>query len=259
MSRTTRSARVRRPTIVAAVLAAVVAGCFLGVAALHSSPGEVRSVATSTPPDAPSTSSTGSTRDPATAATTISSTDAAKTIALLATLPVKGRAPMTGYDRTGDFGSAWLDTDRNGCDTRDDVLARDLRAVATSGACRVLSGVLVSAYTGQTIHFVRGVGTSTAVQIDHLVALGNAWQTGAQQLSGTQRRSLANDPNNLLAVDGRSNEQKGDGDAATWLPARKAFRCTYVARQVEVKAAYALWVTPAEHDAIIRVLDGCLG
>ncbi|MGO7983428.1 HNH endonuclease family protein, partial [Rhizobium johnstonii] len=119
-----------------------------------------------------------------------------------------------------------------------------------SGPCKVLTGELVSPYTGEVIRFVRGQTTSALVQIDHLVALSDAWQTGAQQLTQVQRESLANDPLNLLAVDGRSNEQKSDGDAATWLPAAKAFRCTYVARQVSVKAAYGLWVTAAEHDAI---------
>jgi len=178
---------------------------------------------------------------------------------VLATLPVKGRAPKTGYDRTGMFGSAWLDVDRNGCDTRNDVLARDLTAIVTSGPCTVTSGILVSPYTTATIDFVRGNDTSALVQIDHLVALSNAWQTGAQQLSQEQRIALANDPLNLLAVDGRSNSQKGDGDTATWLPANSGIRCGYVARQVSVKAAYGLWVTRAEADAMTRVLETCPG
>lgn len=164
---------------------------------------------------------------------------------------------MTGYDRVGDFGQAWADVDHNGCDTRNDILARDLVSISKSGVCTVLTGVLVSPYTGETIDFTRGVATSTAVQIDHLVALGDAWQTGAQQLAPDRRVALANDPLNLLAVDGRSNEQKGDGDAATWLPRNTAIRCLYVERQVAVKSAYGLWVTPAEHDAIARILAGC--
>jgi hypothetical protein len=178
-------------------------------------------------------------------------------LAVLATIPVKGKAPKTGYDRTDKFGSAWLDVDRNGCDTRNDILTRDLTSIAKSGSCRVMTGVLVSPYTTDTISFVRGETTSALVQIDHLVALSNAWQTGAQQLSQGQREALANDPLNLLAVDGRSNSQKGDGDTATWLPANKAFRCTYVARQVSVKATYGLWVTQAEHDAMTTVLSTC--
>ncbi|MGO4690637.1 HNH endonuclease family protein [Glaciibacter sp. 2TAF33] len=178
-------------------------------------------------------------------------------LALLATLPVKGKAPKTGYARTAVFGTAWLDVDRNGCDTRNDILARDLTAVVRSGPCKVLSGSFAEPYTGKIVDFVRGNDTSTLVQIDHVVSLSNAWQTGAQQLSQAQRISLANDPLNLLAADGRANAQKGDGDAATWLPAAKAFRCTYVSRQVSVKATYGLWVAPAEHDAMARVLSAC--
>ncbi|WP_235492724.1 HNH endonuclease family protein [Leifsonia sp. Root1293] len=178
-------------------------------------------------------------------------------LAVLEALPIKGRAPKTGYDREGDFGHAWKDIDRNGCDTRNDVLARDLIAIAKAGPCKVMTGTLVSPYTGATIEFVRGQDTSALVQIDHLVALSNAWQTGAQQLTQVQREALANDPLNLLAVDGRSNMQKGDGDAATWLPAQKSVRCSYVARQVSVKSAYGLWVTQAEHDAIERILTTC--
>ena len=178
---------------------------------------------------------------------------------LLATLPVKGKAAKTGYDRTGDFGSAWRDVDDNGCDTRNDILARDLTAIVTDETCRVHSGELLAPYTGESVSFERGETTSMLVQIDHLVALSNAWQTGAQQLDQTERIALANDPLNLLASDGASNSQKGDGDAATWLPAQKSFRCEYVARQISVKAAYGLWVAPAERDAMVRVLATCPG
>jgi hypothetical protein len=177
-------------------------------------------------------------------------------LAVLATLPVRGKTPLTGYDRVGDFGQAWLDVDRNGCDTRDDVLARDL-AVARRTACKVLQGTLHDPYTRKVIAFRRGATTSERVQIDHVVALANAWRTGAQRLSQAQRERLANDPINLFAVDGPTNEAKGDGDAATWLPPNKAFRCTYVAHQVAVKAAYHLWVTATEKAAIQRVLAAC--
>jgi hypothetical protein len=179
--------------------------------------------------------------------------------AMLATLPVKGRAPMTGYSRA-QYGPAWADVDHNGCDTRNDILARDLTRIvdkAGTHGCIVASGTLADPYTATSIAFVRGVKTSTTVQIDHLVALGDAWQTGAQKLSAGTREALANDPLELLAVSGAPNEQKGDGDAATWLPPNKAFRCQYVARQVAVKHKYGMWVTPAEHDAIARVLATC--
>ncbi|GAB6936808.1 GmrSD restriction endonuclease domain-containing protein [Isoptericola variabilis] len=180
-------------------------------------------------------------------------------LAALEMLPVKGRAPKTGYTRD-QFGPAWADVDHNGCDTRNDVLARDLSRTVTdpdTHDCIVLSGVLADPYTGTRIDFLRGQATSTAVQIDHVVALSDAWQKGAQQLDGEARRQLANDPLNLLAVDGPTNSGKGDGDAATWLPPSKAFRCQYVARQVAVKQAYALWVTKAEHDAIAGILSRC--
>ncbi|WP_458041171.1 MULTISPECIES: HNH endonuclease family protein [Bacteria] len=181
---------------------------------------------------------------------------AGSALAVLETLEVKGRAPKTGYSRD-EFGSAWLDVDRNGCDTRNDILARDLTAITGSGTCRVLTGTLADPYTADTISFVRGQGTSELVQIDHVVALSDAWQKGASQLSPDVRVLFANDPLNLLAVDGQANSQKGDGDAATWLPPNRTFRCAYVARQVSVKAAYGLWVTSAEHDAIARVLASC--
>lgn len=180
---------------------------------------------------------------------------------MLATLPVKGRAPKTGYART-QFGAAWSDVDHNGCDTRNDILKRDMTNVTfKSGThdCVVKTGTLNDPYTGKTINFVRGQHTSTAVQIDHVVALSDAWQKGAQQLNADQRLQLANDPYNLLAVDGPANQQKSDSDAASWLPSNKSFRCQYVARQIGVKHKYALWVTQAEKDAMTNVLSGCPG
>ncbi|MGN7149963.1 GmrSD restriction endonuclease domain-containing protein [Arthrobacter sp. SAFR-179] len=185
---------------------------------------------------------------------------ATKAIELLASLPIKGRAPKTGYDRA-QFGQAWADVDRNGCDTRNDILKRDLTGITYTNSvpCKVQTGTLADPYTGKTISFVRGSGTSTAVQIDHVVALSDAWQKGAQQLTSEQRTAFANDPLNLQATDGPTNQQKGDGDAATWLPPNKAFRCEYVARQISVKATYGLWVTQAEHDAMARILGDCSG
>lgn len=177
--------------------------------------------------------------------------------ALLASLPVKGRAPMTGYDRD-EFGAAWLDADRNGCDTRDDILARDLSGLVYepgTRACVVFSGHLSDPYTRRGVDFIKGDGT--LVDIDHVVALGNAWSSGAFGWPIRKRAALANDPLNLLAVDASANRQKGDGDAATWLPANKRFRCAYVARQGTVKDKYRLWVTAPEEAVIARVLAGC--
>lgn len=171
---------------------------------------------------------------------------------------MKGRAPKTGYARD-QFGPAWTDTDQDGCDQRNDVLRRDLTALHTkpgTNGCVLASGELLSPYTGARIAFRRGV-VPVSVQIDHVVALGDAWQTGAEGWTKTTRTQFANDPLNLLAVDSFSNESKGDGDAATWLPAHKSYRCSYVARQVAVKARYHLWVTSAERDAIGRLLSSC--
>lgn len=182
--------------------------------------------------------------------------DPGTAIAALATLTVKGKAAVTGYDRDR-FGPAWADVDGNGCDTRDDILARDLTDTVVDGSCEVRSGTLVSPYTAASMQFTRGWGTSSEVQIDHVVALANAWRTGASSWTAARLQAFANDPLNLFAVDGPSNQQKQDGDAATWLPANKSFRCVYVAHQVAVKAKYELSVAPAERDAIARVLGTC--
>jgi hypothetical protein len=181
--------------------------------------------------------------------------------AALAQLPVKGRAPRTGYDRKA-FGQSWADIDRNGCDQRNDVLARDLDGPAFKPGtrdCKVLSGTLPDPYTGQPVAFVSGPSTSDDVQIDHVVALSDAWQTGAQQLDPATRERLANDPLNLVATAGPVNQAKGESDAASWLPPHRPAWCAYVARQVAVKLTYALWVTAAERDAIAGVLVGCPG
>lgn len=185
--------------------------------------------------------------------------DVATVLKQLDGIPVKGRAPKTGYTRD-EFGPAWSDTDHNGCDTRNDILARDLTDETFkpgTNNCVVATGTLADKYTGTTIEFIRGQDTSNAVQIDHIVPLSDAWQKGAQQLSPEQREELANDPLNLMAADGPTNSAKADKDAATWLPPYRAFRCEYVARQTAVKAKYSLWVTQAEHDAISGILNGC--
>jgi len=171
----------------------------------------------------------------------------------------KGRAAKTGYTRA-QFGPAWADVDRNGCDTRNDILKRDLTNEVfkeKTNGCTVLSGTLVDPFSGETINFVRGVTTSSEVQIDHSVALSNAWQTGAFKLTADQRKAFANDPLNLMAVKGRLNSQKGDGDAATWLPPLKSYRCDYVSRQIAVKIKYKLWFTAPEKEAMIKILKTC--
>jgi len=176
-------------------------------------------------------------------------------ISTLNSLEVKGRAPKTGYSRA-QF-PHWSDLDRNGCDARNDILKRDLTEVVFKVGtrdCKVLSGVLLDPFSNKVLTFT---SIKSAVDIDHVVALSNAWQTGAAYFDRNIRSQIANDPLNLLAVDAKLNRQKGDGDAATWLPPNKAFRCEYVSRQVSVKAKYSLWVTPPEKDAILRVLSNC--
>lgn len=183
---------------------------------------------------------------------------AKRAVDALAELEVKGRGPANDYDRAA-FGQAWLDADRNGCDTRNDVLRRDLTVLEFSAdsQCKVLAGRFQEPYTGAEVLFQRGPKSSSALQIDHVVALADAWQKGAKQLTAGQRQLLANDPLNLIAADGPQNVKKGAGDAATWLPPNRNFRCHYVARQISVKWAYRLWVTQAEKDAMERVLGAC--
>lgn len=182
----------------------------------------------------------------------------------LGALQVRPRGSKVGYSRA-QFGQAWSDDvsvagGHNGCDTRNDMLRRDLTSVgieAGTNGCVVLTGTLLDPYTAQSISFVRGMKTAEEVQIDHVVALSDAWQSGAAALTAEERQNLANDPLNLQATSGKVNDAKGDGDAATWLPPNSGYRCTYVTRQIDVKARYGLWVKPAEHDAMARVLGRC--
>lgn len=199
---------------------------------------------------------------PSAASSTAAPVGAGSALAALTQLPVKGRASRTGYARA-QFGEAWTDDNNqlwghNGCSTREDVLRRDLAdVVLRPGGCKVASGTLRDPYTGRDVEFVRGPRTSTLVQIDHVVPLSNAWQTGAQQWTQSQRQDFANDPLELLAAAGAVNEAKGDGDAATWLPSDKMFRCEYAARMVAIKLKWHLWVTPAERDVLARLLGTC--
>jgi hypothetical protein len=178
-------------------------------------------------------------------------------LTVLNSISVKGRAAKTGYTRA-QF-THWSDLDRNGCDARNDTLKRDLTEViykAGTRDCKVISGLLLDPYSGKVITFS---STKSTIDIDHVVALSNAWQTGAAYFDKTKRQQIANDPLNLLAVDFSLNRQKGDGDAATWLPPLKSYRCDYVARQIAVKAKYGLWVTQPEKIAIIKLLEKCEG
>jgi hypothetical protein len=177
-------------------------------------------------------------------------------VSVLNALPVKGKAPATGYDRNKKFGNGWKDFNGNKCDERQDTLKRDLSAVKYKDArkCQLASGTLADAYTGTTIKWRVNSGS---VDIDHVVALKNAWVSGGQQLSQDQRQALANDPLNLMASQASANRSKGDANAAEWLPANQSFRCRYVATQISVKKKYALAVTAPEKNAMKHVLTTC--
>ena len=263
-------ARGRAASTLLPLLALALAGCTVAPTAAPPSsnaPPPLTSGATTTTSPEPSAASASpgplasSTQPSPTGSTSTGPMPTGQAASGLRGLVVKGRAPLTGYDRDR-FGQNWSDVDRNGCDTRNDVLRRDLEDVVLkpgTNGCLVRSGLLVDPYTRATIRFVRGVGTSNAVQIDHVVALADAWQKGAFRWSDARRLQFANDPLNLLAVDGPTNLQKGASDAASWLPPVKAYRCAFVARQIAVKKAYGIWVTKAERDAMLRVLARCPG
>jgi hypothetical protein len=175
---------------------------------------------------------------------------------------------VRGWDRTSDFqryqfGPAWSDDvnvefGHNGCNTRDDILRRDLKnLVVRPFTCFAQSGTLIDPYTGTTIDFVRGPQTSNSVEIDHVVALADAWYKGARAWDPQRRLDFANDPRNLLAVSPQANFDKAFRDAAGWLPPNAAFRCDFVARQVDVKTAYGLWTSAKEKRALADVLERC--
>ncbi|MBL7502204.1 HNH endonuclease [Frankia sp. CNm7] len=185
----------------------------------------------------------------------------APALTVLDALPVRGEtAPGYHRDLFEDPRDRWPDVDRNGCDTRNDVLFRDLRSVTRhDDGCRVTAGELSDPYTGNTKRFASGRDTSGEVEIDHVVSLANAWRTGAFAWPHERRVGFANDPANLLAVERATNREKSDQDAASWLPPAPGLRCPFVARQVGVKERYGLWVTPTEASSMRAVLATCPG
>ena len=257
MARSKTKYRTRRITAVSAAIAAI-----LGL--ILANPSSYNSAIS----DSSSTNSDAENRDISTSeqgnsmnsGENLATSDENSTIILASTilekLDIKGRAPKTGYTRT-EFYSGWPNID--GCSLRQRILKRELGDSATldTDKCTVLSGEFDESYTGSHLVFYEKSDLSKGLQIDHVVALSDAWQKGAQYLSAETRYEIATDPLNLLAVDSSANQGKSDGDAATWLPPNKAFRCQYVARQVSVKYKYTLWVTQAEHDAIARILATC--
>ena len=198
------------------------------------------------------TSTTAATTSPLTA-------DAALALEQLEQLVVAGGVSQETYQRDM-FGQRWADIDRNGCDQRNDALARDLIDVTTKPGtrdCVVLAGTLHDPYTGQTITFQRGQGTSELVQIDHVVPLAWAWRHGASTWTEDQREHFANDPLNLQATDGSTNQAKWAYGPADWMPPNTAYRCTYAGRFVEILSTYQLTVDPADYTALQAQLTSC--
>lgn len=187
--------------------------------------------------------------------------DQEKARGLIGGLQTKGRGPKTGYDRD-EFGSAWTDTAdgvalaRNGCDTRNDLLARDGEEVRfRSGSdCVVIAMTLNDPYTGETLHFTKE--DASAVQIDHVVPLSYSWQLGASRWPEEKREQLANDPLNLIPVDGPTNSSKGDSGPASWLPPNKAIRCAYAVRFAQVAVKYEMPVTTADKEIMLTQCGG---
>ncbi|MEU1045777.1 HNH endonuclease family protein [Streptomyces sp. NPDC005897] len=176
-------------------------------------------------------------------------------------LRTKGRGPKTGYDRD-EFGYAWMDTAdgvpfaRNGCDTRNDLLKRDGQQVRfKSGSdCVVIAMTLDDPYTGTSIDWRKQ--QASEVQIDHVVPLSYSWQMGSSRWSENKREQLANDPLNLLPVEGRANSAKRDSGPATWLPPAKPVRCAYAVRFAQVAVKYELAVTEADRAMMAKQCRG---
>ncbi|MFF7204796.1 HNH endonuclease family protein [Streptomyces sp. NPDC008141] len=180
---------------------------------------------------------------------------------LIEKVATKGRGPRTGYDRDR-FGYAWMDSAdgvplaRNGCDTRNDLLARDGKEVRhRSGSdCVVVAMTLDDPYTGAVIDWRKQ--DAMEVQIDHVVPLSYGWQLGAAQWPVKKRQQLANDPLNLLPVAGRANSSKSDSGPASWLPPNKSIRCSYAVRVSQVAVKYALPVTVADKEVMLAQCGG---
>lgn len=155
------------------------------------------------------------------------------------------------YNREKHFGEAWLDVDNNGCNTRDDIIKRDLTAVelVKRGTCSVPhAGILNDNYSGETINFLKGTGKGKdgGIQIDHIVPLSIAWGRGAQEWSQEERIEFANDPDNLEAVKSAENLSKSDSTPDEWLPSNTEYHCTYVTNYLKVMDKWKLDVTDAE-------------
>lgn len=191
-----------------------------------------------------------------------SAADRAKARSLIEKVAVKGRGPKTGYERD-KFGYAWTDSApggipfaRNGCDSRNDLLKRDGEKVRfrAGSHCVVASMTLRDPYTGRTIAWTKS--RATTVQIDHVMPLSYDWQMGAAHWAKGKQEDIANDPLNLIPVDGPSNGAKSDSGPATWLPPNKRIRCSYAVRFAQVSLKYALPVTAADKRMMLTQCGG---
>lgn len=182
------------------------------------------------------------------------------------------KARPGGYDRERYFGG-WASNGCGSATARDTILARDLKGAVENPRCQVTSGTLTDPYTGRTIQFRRGRNTSSAVQIDHVVALLDAWESGARDWDQTKRVQYANSTDVLLASDGPANMAKGSGldvngtalyrsqnsgAPDVWMPDNKAYRCDYMAKRATIKSKWGLTMTPREKQQTVSVLSQCV-
>lgn len=185
------------------------------------------------------------------------STEAGHALAQLEQLTITEPSSTTKYVRDY-FGQKWADVDRNGCDTRNDILARDLTDLTFKPGtrdCVVLSGVLYDRYTDETIQFVRVSEGYQPVQIDHVIPLSVAWASGSESWTLDKREQFANDPLNLQTT--TANQQKGDSTPSRWMPESATAACEYSARYVTVLDAYDLTVTADDAAALRATLTSC--
>ncbi|GAA4843778.1 HNH endonuclease family protein [Kitasatospora terrestris] len=246
--------RARRTAVLSVLLPVLaLAGCTSGGKTSHESvpPGQAQGANPLQNPDG-----TGPGLAPITSAA-----DRAAGIALIAKVKTAAPGPKTGYDRD-QFGPAWTDNvdgvplGHNDCGTRDDVLARDGRAVEhkDGSACVVTGMTIWDPYTGKNVQWTKA--QASKIQIDHVMPLSYDWQQGAAQWDKAKRVQIANDPLNLIPADGSQNASKGDSGPASWLPANQAVRCSYAVRWAQVSLKYQLPVTPADKQAMLQQCGG---
>lgn len=209
-------------------------------------------------------SSPGAVLDPAPGGRAVTGRQVHRAEQQLAELPVTGRGGAGPAYHRDAFGTAWADTDHNGCNQRDDVLLRDAVpgtvTVGRQGACDhdVLAGTWIDPYTGRRLVLddLKDLSQAQAIQIDHIVPLGEAWVSGASGWDDDRREAFANDLRELIAVDGPTNAAKSDDDPAAWRP-RRAFQCAYAVRWVTTKWRWHLRIDVSEKRALEEMLGYC--